>query len=129
MPDFFDTTEVRKLAKDFGKLPVEVHPPVRAVLQKGALNIKNSWRARWSGHPHIPALPYAVTYDTRFSREGVEAEIGPDKDKRQGPLGNIIEFGTPRNSPIPGGLPALKEEAPKFEKALTDVIGKLVEEA
>lgn len=123
----FDVGEVRKLAVSLAEVSAKTAPDVRAVVQKGALNIKQDWQARWRGHPHIPALPSAISYDTDYSGGGVRAEIGVDKGKRQGPLGNIIEFGTPKNAPIPAGLPALKTEQPKFEKALAEVLGKLLE--
>ena len=123
----FDTSEVRRLAAELGAIPAETMPQVRAVLQKGALNIKNDWRARWAGLSHAPGLPYAITYDTALTATSAKAEIGPDKGKRQGALGNLLEFGSINNAPHPGGGPALAAEAPKFEKALTDVLGDLVE--
>jgi hypothetical protein len=123
----FDTSEVRRLAADLGAIPPATMPQVRAVLQKGALNIKNDWRQRWTGLSHVPALPYSITYDTTILATSARAEIGPDPSKRQGPLDNILEFGSINNAPHPGGGPALASEAPKFEKALADVLGDLVE--
>lgn len=88
---------------------------VDKVVERGALNIKNDWRRRWGGLTHAPALPYAVTYDVTREPGGVICgEIGPDKTKRQGALGNIIEFGSPTSAPHPGGAPALDTEEPRF---------------
>jgi hypothetical protein len=68
-----------------------------------------------------------VSYDVFHTFAGnSHAEVGPDKAKRQGALGNIIEFGTPKNAPIPGGLPALETEAPRFEKALGELGERLL---
>lgn len=105
----------------------DVLPQARQVVAKGALNVKKDWQRRWSGHPTFPALPQAVTYDTKQSRDTTEAEIGPDKGRAQGALGNIIEFGTINNPPIPGGLPALQTEEPKFVQAITDLGAELLE--
>jgi hypothetical protein len=105
------------------KLPTEM----RAVLQRGAMNIKKDWQARWAGLGHAPALPYAVSYDTKELAYSASAEIGPDKGRRQGALGNLLEFGSVNNAPHPGGLPALEAEAPRFEKALADLAGKLLD--
>lgn len=99
-------------------------PEVEKVVARGALNVKNDWRDRWSGHPHIKHLPRAISYDLDTQQSTVDAEIGPDKDKAQGALGNVIEFGTVNNAPIPGGLPALEAETPKFVRALADVAEK-----
>lgn len=101
-----------------------IDPAVRGVVQRGCLNIKRDWQQRWSGIGHAPALPAAVTYDTTETAGEVRGEVGPDKGRRQGALGNIIEFGTTKNAPIPGGLPAAAAEAPRFQKALTDVAEK-----
>lgn len=90
----------------------------RRVVAKGLLNIKEDWRRRWSGHPHARALPLAITYDTVFVGQRVAGEVGPDKDKTQGALGNLFEYGSVNNAPIPGGAPALKTEQPKFERAM-----------
>lgn len=93
----------------------------RKVVTKGAVNIKKDWRRRWTGHPHAPALPYSVGFDLAFHGLEAEAEIGPDKDKRQGALGNVFEYGTPNNAPIPGGAPSLEAERPKFEQAMNNL--------
>jgi hypothetical protein len=107
------------------KAPVEA----RKVVAKGAVNIKKEWRRRWSGYPHARALPYAVTYDLTSLGTAVAAEIGPDKAKRQGALGNLLEYGSIHNAPIPGGAPALEAEQPRFVKALEDMAERLIEEA
>ena len=110
--------QVRRLVTALQATTMAAAPLARAVVAKGALNIKTDWRAAWSGHPHIPALPAAITYDIKTAAGFITAEIGPDKSKRQGPLGNVIEFGTVNNGPIPGGLPALQRELPRFTAAV-----------
>lgn len=90
----------------------------RKVVEKGAVEIKKEWRRRWTGLAHAPAVGRAVTYDVTASGSTVSAEIGPDKAKRQGALGNLIEFGSINNAPRPGGLPALEAERPRFEDAM-----------
>lgn len=101
-------------------------PAVAGVVGKAAVNIKKDWAQRWGGIAHAPALPAAVTYDVAYGLWTVEAEIGPDKQKRQGALGNIIEFGTENNAPIPGGLPALEAETPRVERQLAELGERLL---
>lgn len=113
-----ETSGLRELLQQLSKAESRSLPAVHAMVTKGALNIKKDWRQRWGGIAHAPALPAAVTFDVAFGIWKVGAEIGPDKNLRQGALGNIIEFGTVKNGPIPGGLPALAAELPKFETAL-----------
>lgn len=102
-------------------------PAVAAVVKKGAVNIKEDWQRRWTGLAHAPAVASSVTFDTAYGFSTVEAEIGPDKNLRQGPLGNLLEYGSEHNAPIPGGLPAAKTEAPRFERALGDLGAGLIE--
>lgn len=116
-----------ELLADFARAQTRSVGEFAGVVTKGAVNVKTDWRQRWSGIGHAPALPAAVTFDVTYGFGRIEAEIGPDKDMRQGPLGNIIEFGTENNAPIPGGLPAAAAEAPRFEKALGDIGGRMLE--
>lgn len=107
---------------DLGKAGDELHDEARQVVSKGALNVKQDWRDRWLGHPHIPELPWAISYDlTHDDDTMITAQIGPDKDKTQGPLGSVIEFGTVNNAPIPGGMPALDAEEPGYVRAVEDL--------
>lgn len=119
-------SDLEKLAADLSNAVPVSAAKVRGVVQKGALNVKNDWRAAWSGLAHAPSVDEAVTFDTRVTAGGIEAEIGPDKSKRQGALGNLIEFGSVNNGPTPGGEPALQAEEPRFVKALEEITGDLL---
>lgn len=122
----FDASEVRKVVADMQTAEKASLPAVRAVLQKGALNIKNDWRNRWMGHSHAPRLPYDISYETKERAKDVIAVIGPTKGD-VGSLGNIYEFGTPRSAPMPAGMPALSTEEPKFQEALAKALTNLLE--
>lgn len=63
------------------------------------------------GFRHLPQYPASITYSVRLTEIGVEAEIGPDKDRAQGPLGNLIEYGSINNPPTPHLGPALEANA------------------
>jgi hypothetical protein len=117
-----------ELADSLRRVPERMPEEAKKVVSKGALNVKNDWRRRWSGLAHAPAIPRAVTYDIRASGSYIEAEVGPDKAKRQGALGNLLEFGSVNNAPIPGGAPALETESPRFTKALEDLAERLIME-
>jgi|SRR5689334_23757768 len=118
MAELIDAHEVHELHQILVQAAGVAPKESRKVLGKGALNIKTDARRRISGHPHAPAYPYAITYDTHETATGSWAEIGPDKDKRQGALGNILEFGTVKNPPIPHMRPAADAEEPKFAAAM-----------
>lgn len=112
---------------DLHQAKADALPEVKKVVSKGALNIKNDIRDAWRGIRHAPALPRAVTYDVTEHGYSVSAEIGPDKAKRQGALGNLIEFGSVNNAPHPAVYPALDREETRFYSALEDLAEKLLE--
>lgn len=100
----------------------------RKVVAKGALNIKTDARRRVGGLKHAPSYPASITYDSKETPGGATAEIGPDKNKRQGALGNLIEYGSVHNSPKPHMAPAADAEAPRFEKAMEELAAKPLED-
>jgi hypothetical protein len=55
----------------------------------------------------------------------ISSEIGPvDGPALQGFLGAIIEFGGIHSGPIPGLLPSLAEEEPRFAAACDALLAK-----
>lgn len=104
----------------------ELPDQVERVVGRGLFNIKQDWKSRWSGHAHIPHLPNAINYDVTRHDDDIGGEVGVDKTRRQGPLGSIIAWGDGANAPLPGPLEAIAAEEPKFERALADLLEKLV---
>jgi hypothetical protein len=113
--------EFEAFAADLAAAPARLAELLPPVVSKGALNIKNDWRANASGNPHAPFYPASITYDIEDRPGSVSAEIGPDKDKKQGALGNILEFGTSNNPPHNDGGRALSAEEPRFIEACETV--------
>jgi len=92
------------------------------VVKKGAVNIKKDWRAKAAAAApaHAKRYPYSIDFDIGRSAlaHTVGAVIGPDKDKTQGPLGNLLEFGSANNPPQLSGQQALDAEADEFERQI-----------
>jgi hypothetical protein len=122
----FDASDVHKFAAELGAAAGDVPKKMRPVVQRGALNIKKQMQAEASGHRRFPAFPASISYDTQSSRSEISAEIGPDKDKRQGALGNILYFGTVKNTAVLNINAPLDNEEPKFLKAIEDAIEGLL---
>jgi hypothetical protein len=117
-------TDMDRLIRDLEKAPDTALKGVRPVVAKGCLNIKTATQRRWTGLSNAPLLARAVTYDTHLTPTGAWGEVGPDKDKRQGDLGNLIEYGSVNNPPHPGLAPSAAEEDPRFGQALEDLGAK-----
>ena len=120
--------EIDRLAATLHDAAAKSPREAAKVVEKGALNIKNAARQRIGRPAHAPAYAISITYDSWMSFSGPTAEIGPDKGKRQGALGNLLEYGSVNNAPIPHIAPSAEEELPRFEKALEDLARRLVEE-
>lgn len=119
-----DVSELTGLGRDLDAAPAKALMDTRAVVQRGALNIKKDAQKRVTGLKHAPAYPRSIGYATHTTLTGASAEIGPDKEKRQGALGNLIEYGSVHNPPRPHLAPALEAEEPRFVKALEEVAAK-----
>lgn len=116
------------LARDLLAAAGSVLAETRAVVQKGALNVKNEAQANvLKSAPTRNAYAHqAITYDTGVSATEVDAEIGFDKERRGGALGNILEYGSRNNPPQLNLARALEAEEPRFVKAMGDVADRLL---
>jgi hypothetical protein len=102
----------------------------RAIVQKGALNVKTEAKANVerSAPVHNAHAADAITYDTKIHPTTVEAEIGYDKNRKPGRIGNLLEFGGGKDhSPPHRDLGrALEAEDPRFVAALEAMADKLL---
>lgn len=119
-----------QLAADLLKAAGEALAGTRAVVQKGALNIKNGAKAnvQQSAPVHNAHAASAITYDTGVARRGlvIDAEIGYDKDRPGGSLGNLLEYGSSKNPAHRDLGRALDAEVPRFEDALALMARRLL---
>lgn len=124
-----DGSELNRLVADLREVPENAHDNVRKAIEFTARGIKDTSREFASGIGHAPYYPQAITYDIddRGVGDGVSAEIGPDKDRRQGALGNILEYGTVKNAPYAHLGPALDIWTPDLEKGLEKAAGDALE--
>jgi hypothetical protein len=123
----FDASEAKALAEVLATAAAGTPEEVRQVVSRGALNIKRDAQRGSRGLKHAPAYPSSITYDISSLPTAISAEIGPDKQRRQGALGNLIEYGSVNNPPRPHIRPAADREQPRFEKALEDLARKPLE--
>jgi len=109
---------VNQWVEELTKAQSRALPEAEKVLSKGALNIKQGAARRISGLAHAPAYPRSIGYDLYHLPGSARARIGPDKQARQGALGNVLEYGTVNNPPHPHLAPELDAEGPRFMRAL-----------
>lgn len=122
-----DMSQVNELAADLLFASVQALPAVVKVIEVGSFKVKNEARATIQAidtQGRLPAYPYSIDYDVTVNPVGsVSGEIGPDKDKPQGPLGNVLEYGTSKGAPVPHLQPALEDEATAVQMQLAAIGG------
>lgn len=117
----FDFTAFDRLAVDLGAIPASAGPNLRKAGEVFARNVKDSWRSKVSGARALGGLAPAVSYDLKGNAgatSALEIEIGFDKGRGQGPLGNVSEFGTPKVAPRGYGLASLQENEGDLAKGI-----------
>lgn len=113
-----DVAGAKELGADLEAVPAEALPKFARVVGRGANNIKNQLRDEAKESGHYKHFHRSISYDLVSD---LEAEIGPDKSRIQGALGNILYFGTSKNAPVLDLEAPLRRETPRFELALADV--------
>lgn len=90
-----DFSELMRLAADLERGPDSLSGFVRKAVQVTSNHVKKDAQSSVRGRKGLGHAAAAITYDTSESSDGVEAEIGYDKGRGAGALGNLIEFGAP----------------------------------
>lgn len=129
-----DTREARVFEQDLRKVPGELARHVIPVLKKGAVQIKRQLTEEMRDSKHFKGFAN-ISFDVEmlqgFGGGEAHAIIGPEKNS-PGSGANIAYFGTSRKSgkrgggTVPDPKEALKAETPNFEKALADLVEKLI---
>jgi hypothetical protein len=106
---------------DLGNAARDVDP--RKFVQVEAHQVKQDWQREWSDIKGMPHIGRSVTYDTNLTATGAEAEVGPDPARTQGPLDNIVEFGSSQHGPIRAVTPRLvKDAGDRMERYLAEQV-------
>lgn len=130
----FDFSEVVNLAQDLGKVPATAGPLINSAVQVTATKVKKSARAKVAGGSNTwSGLPNTIDYDVKTGGSGnatsgitgavsnsITAEIGYNKARGGGKLGNIREFGAPGKDRGPHNdlANALEENQADFQHGL-----------
>lgn len=121
-----DASELFALAADWENVERRSAPAVVDTTKRAAQNIMTQLRREATGSRRLKWFPTSISYDVWNRVGGPEAEIGPDKQRRQGPLGNILYFGTSTSGPVlPDPAQALDREIPTY----LDYLGKAISDA
>lgn len=126
-----DNSDFARAARALIDASNATHKQTVAVVKRGAMNIKKQMNAELAASTHFSGIAGSVTYDIRegsaFGGGFVEAEIGPDHNRKGGALANVAYFGTSRGGgTVADPQQALDAEAPRFEAALLKIMGDVL---
>lgn len=129
-----EAPEFDKLRADVSRFPQDAMPIFRRAAVDVAGMVKDTARQNAMGMAHAPAFPFSITYDfvgdthgggalgafvgSNFGRYDIAVEIGPDKDRPQGALGSLIEYGSVKNPPQGIMHGALQAHEADWERAV-----------
>lgn len=116
--------ELRSFARDLDKIASKALSDTDAVLKKGAQNIKDDLVADARGSKHFKGMSGSISYDSMYGIGHAKYEIGPDKSRRGGALGNIYYFGTSRGGGTGDLEGPLARETPNLERELNKLVDR-----
>lgn len=124
-----DASEVFALANSLAGVGAKSVPAARAGMALAGEAVAKSWRnavlSASDGDSTIPHYPDAIDSELVFDIRGVSVDIGPNKAKKQGSLGHLIEFGTETSPPHLHGLAAVTSNEALAERVLDQAIHPL----
>lgn len=127
----FDTSELRALVEDLGKVPGATLPAVTEVVDAHGELLEQGWKANASA----TSGEHGKHYPKSIGREGkpgigkIGVEVGPETGKPQGGMGKGFEYGSRNQSPHMDGNRAADAREPLFQAALAKAAADLVEKS
>lgn len=132
MPDGIqvDAGDLSKLGRNIGAVPASSGPLFYAAVEVTSVKVRDTARENATGMAHAPAFPRSITYDIGVGHSllretfggggasSITSEIGPDKARPQGALGNLIEYGSINNPPQGIMHGALQANEPDLEQGI-----------
>ncbi|MEU6710002.1 hypothetical protein ABZ897_00870 [Nonomuraea sp. NPDC046802] len=114
-----DFSELLPVAAEIEREAHEVAQEAYPVVKKMAVKLQRDWRrnARSSAGAHGKHYPRSITSEQRFSTDGPDWEIGPDKAMPQGGMGRGFEWGSVHQPPHNDMGQAMATLEPLFEAA------------
>ena len=116
--------ELRQFAIAVGNIADGAYDQVNAVISKAAVNVKSEMIADVSKSRHFRGMAGSITYEHHNTRGVIRREVGPDKGRRGGALGNIYYFGTSRGGGTGDIEKPLNTEEPRLMSAMQSLVDR-----
>lgn len=116
--------ELRQFAIAVGNIADGAFEDVDEVITKAAVNVKSEMIADVSKSRHFRGMAGSITYEHHNTRGVIRREVGPDKGRRGGALGNIYYFGTSRGGGTGDIEKPLNTEEPRLMSAMQSLVDR-----
>jgi hypothetical protein len=120
-----DSSGLRELSQNLGRIAGDLVEDVDKVVKRGAQNAKNEMVADAQASAHFKGMAGSISYDSDYRAGQVAYEVGPDKGRRGGSLGNIAYFGTSRGGGTLDIEKPLRSEEPNLTRELGNLLGQI----
>lgn len=129
----FDFGEIDKLAADLGDVAGASDKPIRQALNVTSMKVKKGAQEKVRARKHFSQAASAITFDVTARAGGIESEIGYDKTRNVGKLGNLVEHGAPgaANALAPGNelQRSLHEQEEDFQRGIERAVDDMLKDA
>jgi len=121
--------ELRQFAASIERVTEGAYDEVDAVIFKGAMNMKREMVADIKKSKHFvgkkgPGFESSITFEEHNTKDVIRRELGPDKSRPGGALGNIYYFGTSRGGGSGDIEKPINSEAPRLIGAIQKLVEK-----
>lgn len=125
--------DMRKLIYDLGKAEKGVLAKTESVVKDMAELTQKQMRLdvtlnKSKRKSYIKNFEKSITNEKIDTPGRIKYVIGPDKNRRQGALGNILYYGTSKTKPVLHIKYAMKTVEPKFNKAMEKMLDDIANE-
>ncbi|MGW2143207.1 hypothetical protein ACWCOT_02780 [Nonomuraea bangladeshensis] len=121
-------TDLDDLADDIEEAARQLNAKTYDTVREQAAELQKTWRAnaRRSSGKHGRHYPNSITNEQIPSTSAAIWEVGPEIGRKQGSMGRGFEFGSVNQPPHLDGTRALTQQEPKLDKAIKDLLGKIL---
>ncbi|GMA26197.1 hypothetical protein GCM10025864_39560 [Luteimicrobium album] len=128
MPDgiSIDTSALRTLATDLGKIPGKAEPGLEVVMKRAAQNIKTDMQAEFRKSTHFRGVAGHVSYDRTGFLGSVGYEIGPEVGGAGSLAGIAVNGGANGGGGTVDIDHVLEREAPNIEREVGKILDRLL---
>lgn len=124
-----DASEVYRLSTSLAQVGPKSVPTARAAMLAAGEVVAKAWRnnvlRESDAGSSIPHYPDSIDSELVFDVTGISVDVGPNKAKKQGSLGHLLEFGTETSPPHLHGLRALTDNEARVERVLDEGVNSL----